>query len=158
MKQPCIRFWQSEDGVVTVDWTTLSAGAVALALATAGLLTAAIGNVNSRLDGELRAQQLSDGFVQFRSSHFEALYAAGALEPESAEQLFTTVNALLNQDILNNLQAGIAALEAGTLPADELGILVAIGSVASQRNLIPDPYLNYYFGFDGSTAAIASVF
>jgi hypothetical protein len=157
MKQRSIQFWHSEDGAVTVDWTTLSAAAVAMALGIAGLLMGAINTVNSRLDGELRAQQLSDGFVQFRSAHFEALYAVGTLEPETAEQLFTTMNALLNQDILDNLQAGIAALEAGTLPANEIGVLVAIASVAAQRNLIPDYYLNYYFGFDGSTPAIASV-
>lgn len=158
MAQTLIHYLRDEAGAVTVDWTTLSAGAVALALATAGVLTAAINGVNSRLDGELRAQQLSDGFVQFRSAHFEPLYAAGALAPETAEELFNTVNALLNQDVLNYLQAGISALEAGTLPASELGALVAVGSVAHQRNLIPDSYLDHYFGFNGGSPAIAGLF
>jgi chromosome condensin MukBEF complex kleisin-like MukF subunit len=157
MYRPTLNFLTSDSGAVTVDWTTLAAAAVGMALATAAMLTGTINMVNSRLDGELRQQQLSDGFVRFTSAHFEMLYATGALEPDAAEQLFTTVNALLNQDILNNLQAGIAALEAGTLPAHEIGVLVALASVASQRNLIPDYYLDYYFGFDGSTPAIASV-
>lgn len=150
-----LRFLRSESGAVTVDWTTLSAAAVGMALATAAMLTGTINMVNSRLDGELRQQQLSDGFVRFTSAHFEPLYEKGLLDPAVAEQLFEVANNLFNQDILNGLQAGLEAVQAGTLPKEELAALIALASVAHQRNLVSDEFMNHYFGFDGRTGAIA---
>jgi hypothetical protein len=144
-------FLQDERGVVSVDWTTLSAGAIGLALATAGLLTGAFDVMISRVDGELRDQQLNDGFIKFTSAHFEALYENNLIQPAEAESLFGTANDLLNHDVLKQLQEGLEKLEAGELTsAEDIANLIAIGSVAWQRNLVDDPILDYYFGFGGN--------
>ena len=143
-------YLQDERGVVSVDWTALSAGAIGLALATAGMLTGAFDIMISRVDGELHEQQMNDGFIQFTSAHFEPLYSENLIEASVAEGMFDTANDLLNHDILNTLQEGLEALEAGLLTTDEVAALTAVASVAWQRNLVPDHILDYYFGFDGN--------
>lgn len=143
-------FLTDEAGVVSVDWTMLSAAAVSLALATAGALSGAFQTMISRVDAELRTQQLSDDFVQFTSAHFEPLYELGLLDPESAGTMFDTANDMMNADIISALQEGITALEDGLLNSDEIAALIAIASVAWQRNIVPDTVLDYYFGFGGN--------
>ncbi|WP_284264556.1 hypothetical protein [Roseicyclus amphidinii] len=143
-------FLTDETGVVSVDWTTLSAAAVGLALTTAGALSGAFQGVIARVDAELRAQQLSDGFVQFTSAHFEPLYQLGLLDPETAGMMFDTANDMMNDEIISALQAGFVALEEGRLNTTEIAALIAIGSVAWQRNVVPDTVLDYYFGFGGN--------
>lgn len=147
-------FLKNESGAVTVDWTTLSAAAVGLSLATAAVLSGTLDMVISRLDGELRDQQMSDSFVSFASSHFEPLYENNLIDPETAQDLFSTANEMLNQEIIDALQYGIEALEAGQLTPADAAALMAVASVAYQRNLVSDQILNYYFGFDGSPARI----
>lgn len=141
------RFAADETGAVTVDWTTLSAAAVGMALATAAALNGSFQTMISRVDGELRAQQMNDGFIQFTSAHFEPLYENNLVSRDHAETMFTTANALMNHDILEALEAGIQALEAGQLDDEEIAALIAIASVAWQRNIVPDQILDYYFGF-----------
>ncbi|MBF9060605.1 hypothetical protein HKCCSP123_15595 [Rhodobacterales bacterium HKCCSP123] len=143
-------FLNDQAGAVSVDWTTLSAAAVGMSLATAAMLTDSLQMVVSRVDGELRAQQMNDGFIQFTSAHFEPLYENNLLAPDRAESMFSTANGLMNLEILSALEEGIAALEAGQLTTDEIAALVAIASVAWQRNIVPDHVLDYYFGFDGN--------
>lgn len=157
MKHQLLQFLTSEQGAVTVDWTMLSSAAVGLSLATAAMLTGTVDMVTSRLDGELRDQQLSDGFVQFTSAHFEPLYARGKLDPEVAAELFDMANEAMNQELLDALEQGIEAFDSGeTMSANDIAALIAAASVAYQRNLIPDHILEYYFGFDGSAGAISS--
>lgn len=140
------RFFKDDRGAVSVDWTVLSAAAVALALATAAGLQFVVDDVTSRVDGELREQQLSDDFIEFRSQDFEALYEVGLLTPEEAEVSFNEANELLNQQVIDFLEDGIEKLEAGTLTDAEIVDLVALASVARQRNVISDDVLDFYFG------------
>lgn len=141
-------FWQSEKGAVTVDWTMLSAAAVGLSLATAAMLTGTLDMVISRVDDELRTQQLSDDFVQFTSAHFEPLYQGGALDAETAEDLFATANAMMNQELLDALEWGLEQLQSGSISGDDMAALYAVASVAYQRNLVSDQILEGYFGFE----------
>jgi hypothetical protein len=143
---------QDETAAVTVDWTSLSAAAVGLSLATAAMLNDTFQMMISRVDGELRDQQVSEGFIEFTSAHFEPLYEQNLIQPSLAETLFATANDLMNQDIIDALQVGIEKLEAGQLTTDEVAALVAIASVAWQRNVVPDNILDYYFGFGGNSS------
>ena len=145
MRNSFVQFIRCDHGAVTVDWTTLSAAAVGVALATAGALSGTLDAVISRLDGELRDQQMSDSFVTFTSAHFEPLYEANLIDAEMAAVLFDNANQMLNNDVLTALQEGIEAMHAGELSAEELGELMALASVAYQRNLVPDEILAYYF-------------
>jgi hypothetical protein len=140
-------FARDEAGAVTVDWTTLSAAAVGMALATAAALNGSFQMMISRVDGELREQQMSDGFIQFTSAHFEPLYESNLVSPKRAETMFTIANGLMNHEVLEALEAGIQALEAGQLTDEEIAALIAIASVAWQRNIVSDDILDYYFGF-----------
>lgn len=150
MYQSFLQFLKCDRGAITVDWTVLSAAAVGVALATAGALGGTLDWVISRLDGELRDQQMSDSFVTFTSAHFEPLYEANLIDAEMAAVLFENANEMLNSEVLAALQAGIEAMNAGELSAEELGELIALASVAYQRNLIPDEILAYYFSVGGS--------
>ena len=143
-------------GAVTVDWTVLGAAAVGLALATAGALTGAFGFVISRVDSELRENQTSDSFVEFRSDHFESLYRGNHLQSSQAEELFNTQNGKLNHDILTELHNGIEELENGDLTTEEVSKLVATASVAWQRNIVPDAVLDHYFGFGGNGSPVVA--
>ena len=145
-------FLRDENGAVTVDWTTLSAAAVGLSLATAGLLNDTFQNVISRVDGELREQQMNDNFIDFTSAHFEPMYAGNHIEATEAEALFDSADAMLNQELIDALETGIEMLEDGTLTTEDAGALMAIASVAWQRNVVSDQILDYYFGFDGNAS------
>jgi hypothetical protein len=143
-------FCHDDRGAVSVDWTTLSAAAVGMSLATAAALNGTFQTMISRMDGELRDQQMSDDFVGFTPAHFENLFAENQLQEEDAEAMFTVANELLNQEIINALEKGIEGIENGTLTPSEIAELVAIASVAWQRNVVDDPVLDYYFGFGGN--------
>ncbi|WP_166486099.1 hypothetical protein [Jannaschia sp. CCS1] len=102
-----------------------------------------------RMDEELRERQLSDDWVQFYASHFEPILATGAITEEQAETIYDMADDLMNHDIISHLADGITALEEGTITEEELVGLVALASVAYQRNVVDDAMLNHYFGFDG---------
>jgi hypothetical protein len=143
-------FFSDEQGAVTVDWTSLSAAAVGLSLATAGMLNDTFQSVISRVDGELREQQMNDNFIDFTSAHFEPLYAGNHIDASEAETLFTAADSMLNQELIDSLETGIEMLENGTLTTEDAAALMAIASVAWQRNVVSDQILDYYFGFDGN--------
>jgi len=151
----CIhKFSRDERGAVSVDWTVLSAAVLGMSLATAGVLTGGIQGLVSRMDAELRDQQMSDDFVAFTPAHFELLYEQNLTTAEYAEQTFNTANSMMNQEIIDALQDGIDAIDDGNLTQDETIALVALASVARQRNIISDDILDYYFGLDGSAGQI----
>jgi len=145
-------------GAVTVDWTVLSAAAVSMALATVAVLEDGLAGLVSRIDSELRSQQLSDGFVTYQSGDFEPLIADGRLQDADGAVLFDNVNQLMNSEVLAALDLGIEMMEDGTLPASDLGTLVALASVARQRGIASPEMLDYYFGFDGSDPAYLDYF
>lgn len=137
-------------GAVTVDWTVLSAAAVGLAIATTAILTDSIEVLSGRMDDELRTRQLSDDWIAFAASHFEPILATNYVSETQAEAVYDVANDLMNHDLVAELTAGIEALENGTITSEEIVGLVALASVAYQRNLLDDGTLDYYFGFDGS--------
>jgi Flp pilus assembly pilin Flp len=141
-------FLHDENGAVTVDWTMLSAAAVGLSLATAAMLTGTLEMVISRVDNELRTQQLSDDFVQFTAAHFEPLLEHGSVDGETLENLFTIANGMMNQEILDSLEWGLEQMQAGSISSADMAALYAVASVAYQRNLVPDQILESYFGFE----------
>jgi len=144
------KFARDDRGAVSVDWTVLSAAVLGMSIATAGVLTGGIQSLVSRMDAELRAQQMSDNFIGFTSAHFEPLYELNLTTADYAEEQFDTANAMMNQDIIDAIQNGIAAMGERTLTQEEAVTLVALASVARQRNIISTEVLNHYFGFDGS--------
>ena len=146
-------FLSSESGAVTVDWTVLSAAAVSMALATVTVIEGGVDGLVSRVDGELRDQQLSDGFVTFLSGHFEAALGSEQVGIDDAEYYFDYANDLLNHEVVAGLELGIEKLENGELTEEDLALFIALGSVAYQRNIGDDDTLNHYFGFDGSDPA-----
>ena len=150
-------FLSDESGAVTVDWVVLSAASVAMSIATAGVLTGGLDAMVSRLDAELRDQQMSDSFVRFTSAHFEPFYERGLATPEQALEAFDAINLMMNQEIIDGLQSGILALEEGRLTQDDILTLTALASVARQRNIIDDQILDYYFGADGTAGRIAAL-
>jgi Flp pilus assembly pilin Flp len=143
-------FLRDENGAITVDYTVLAAGAVAMAISATVILTGAIDTLTGRIDSELRERQLNDSFIAFDSSHFEPLYANDLVSESDAEALWNSSNSKMNQELIDQLEAGITAIEEGTITEPELAELFATASVAYQRNIIDDAVLNYYFGFDGS--------
>lgn len=144
------RYLTDDRGAVTVDWTVISSAAVGLAVATTAIMTDSLDVLSMRMDDELRSRQLSDDWIQFYASHFEPILETGAISETQAESVYSAANELMNYDLVSNLTAGIEALENGTITAEEIIGLVALASVAYQRNLVDDAILNYYFGFDGS--------
>lgn len=148
------RFLKDDSGAVTVDWTVLSAATVGMSLATVGVLNGGLQGLVSRVDAELRDQQMSDNFIQFTSAHFEPLYEFGFTTAEEAEVAFDTANLMMNQEIIDALQYGLEKLEAGLLSADQMVTLVALASVARQRNIVDATVLDYYFGTDGGNGLI----
>jgi len=149
-------FLHDDSGAVTVDWTMLGAAAVGLSLATAAMLTDTLDTVISRVDNELRTQQLNDDFVQFTSAHIERLYAFGNVDAETAESLFTIANDMMNQEILDGLAWGLEQMQSGAISSNDMVALYAVASVAYQRNLVPDQILEGYFGFAPSANGDAS--
>jgi len=151
-------FLNDERGVVAVDYTVLSASVLAMSLATAAVLSGGIKGLVSRMDAELREQQMSDNFIGFTSAHFEPLYEHNLTTAEYAEEMFNAANAMMNQEISDALYYGINELEAGTLTQEEVVALVALASVARQRNIIDAETLDYFFGFDGSDGQLPTSF
>ncbi|MEQ8367251.1 MAG: hypothetical protein RIB61_11135 [Roseicyclus sp.] len=151
MSPAVLSFIRDERGAVTVDWTVLSAAAVSMALATVAVLNDSVAGLASRMDNELRDQQMNDNFVVFTSEHFEGLYEAGLVTAEDAQATFDIADQMMNQQIIDALEYGITAMEEGTLTDADLIALLAVASVADQRNIVDDSILDYYFGFDGST-------
>lgn len=150
-------YLRDTSGAITVDWTVLSAAAVGLAIATTAIMTDTIAVLSSRMDNELRSRQLSDEFVQFIPFHFEPILQTGLFSQDQLEGLYNIASDLLNHDIISRVAAGVTGLENGTLTSEEIVQLVAVASVASQRNLVDDGTLNHYFGFDGRTPFYATV-
>lgn len=144
------RFATNESGAITVDWTVISAAAVGIAIATTAVLTNSINVLSSRMDDELRTRTLGDEWVQFIPNHFSPILETGFVTQENAQDIYNAASDTMNYDILSGLSEGIAALEDGTITASEMVELVAIASVAYQRNLVDDAMLDYYFGFEGS--------
>lgn len=146
-------FLTCETGTVTVDWTVLSAAAVSMSLATVAVLEGGIEGLISRVDSELRTQQISDSFVTFLSGHYEAALEEDLFNTDDGSYYFDYANTLMNHEILQSLETGIQLMEDGELTLEELPLLISLGSVAYQRNIADDDELNHYFGFDGSDPA-----
>jgi Flp pilus assembly pilin Flp len=149
MACPVSNFLRDERGAVSVDWTVLSAAAVSMSLATVGVLNGGIETLVSRLESELRNQQLSDNFITFTSAHFEPMYENGVVTAEVMDQYFMIANDMMNHQVIDALEYGLTALEAGALSPEDIVALAAVGSVAYQRNIVDDGMLDYYFGFNG---------
>lgn len=158
MRGSFLSYILDDRGGVTVDWTVLSASAVAMSLATVGVLSGGIESLVSRMDAEMREQQLSDTFIGFTPAHFEPLLEQNLTTASFAEELFETATDMMNQDVINALAQGIEAIENGTLTQDDAAILVALASVARQRNIVDTTVLDYYFGFDGSSGVMYDLF
>ncbi|WP_262878236.1 hypothetical protein [Roseicyclus sediminis] len=144
-----ISFLRDENGAISVDYTVLSAAAVGMAIAATAIITGGIQNLTQQIDAELRARQLNDTFIAFDSSHFEPLYAVSMLSEDAALELWNAANAQMNQDLIDQLQAGITKIQEGTITEQELTELFAVASVIYQRNVVDDSVLEYYFGFGG---------
>lgn len=136
------RFLRSESGAISVDWVVLTAATAGMALAATAVLEDGISNLASDLDAQLRSQQVSDAFVVFNSSHFDALYDAGIVTEETAERLFLAANEMTNADIIAGLEEGILAYNDGNLTDEEIAELVAMASVGVQRNIIEPDEVN----------------
>lgn len=154
MRTPVLSFLSDERGAVTVDWTVLSAAAVGMSLATVAVLNGGLDGMVSRMDAELREQQMSDNFIQFTSAHFEPLYARNMVTAQQAEAAYNSANVLMNQEIIDALQVGVEKLEAGLLNDEQILTLMALASVARQRNIVDAEVLDYYFGVDGANGKI----
>lgn len=139
-------FVAEEDGAITVDWVVLSSAVVAMSIAATDVLRGGLADVASDLEAQLRSQQISDAFVVFTSAHFEPLYEAGLLTEAQAADLFDLANTMTNAQILTALEAGIAAMNAGTLSDTEMAQLIAVASVAYQRNIVDDSVFEENFG------------
>lgn len=134
------QFLTSESGAITVDWVVLTAAVCGMALAATALVETGIEDLASDLEAQLRTQQVSDAFVQFNSSHFDALYDLGMVTEANAEIYFDIANEMTNAEILTALEEGILDYNDGNLSDAEVAQLVALASVAYQRNIIDDSY------------------
>ena len=153
-----IRFLADESGAVTVDWTVLSAAAVSMAIASAGVIDDGIDALVGEVDAQLRSQQMSDNFVIHLSGHYEDAIEEQLMTAEDGVYFFDYANTLMNHEIIDGLQMGIELLESGQLVEEDLPLLISLGSVAAQRNIVDDATLDYYFGFDGSDTAYLAYF
>lgn len=141
-------FIVNDSGAISVDYTVLSAAAVATAISATVILSGGIDVITSAVDAELRERQLNDTFIEFKPVHFEPLFEFDMISEEEASDLWNAANAKMNQDLIDALQEGIIAIEEETILPEEIPELFAIASVAYQRNVIDDAILEYYFGFD----------
>jgi hypothetical protein len=130
------QFLSSESGAITVDWVVLTAAVTGMALAATAVVEGGIANLASDLEAQLRTQQVSDAFVQFRSSDFNALYDLGMVTEANAEVYFGIANEMTNAEILTALETGLLQFNDGLLTDAEIAELVAVASVAVQRNII----------------------
>ena len=138
------KFLQSESGAVTVDWVVLTAAAAGLAIAATSVVSGGLESLAADLEEQLRTQQISDSFVQFRSSDFDVLYDAGTLTEEQATASFAIANEMDNAEILSGLEALILKSVHGTITNDEEAAMYAMASVAVQRNIIDASELQAY--------------
>lgn len=136
------KFLRSDSGAVSVDWTVLTAAVAGMALAATAVIEDGISTLASDLEAQLRTQQVSDAFVTFNASHFNALYDAGMIDVQGAEDLFALANAMTNAEILNGIEGGILAYNDGHLSDYETAMLVAMASVGIQRNIITNDEVN----------------
>lgn len=140
------KFLSDERGAITVDWVVLSAAAVGMSIAATGVVRGGLDDLASNLEAQLRSQQISDAFVQFRSNQFDMAYDMGLMTEEQAQDLFEQANLLTNADILGGLEDAIEKIVNGTISDSELQEAFALASVAYQRNIIDDDVIHYYFG------------
>jgi Flp pilus assembly pilin Flp len=147
-----VDYLKNESGAISVDYTVLSAAAVSVAIAATGVLVVGIDTLTGRVDAELRERQLNDEFIGFSSAHFNPLYEAGVLSEAQAQTVWTVADSKMNQDLIDQLVAGINKIEDGTITPEELPDLFAAASVAYQRNIVDDSVLEFYFGFDDGVA------
>lgn len=136
------KFLASDSGAVSVDWTVLTAAVAGMALAATAVIEEGISTLASDLEAQLRTQQVSDAFVVFNSSHFNALYDAGIIDETGAESMFSIANAMTNAAILNGIEDGILAYNDGLMSDEEVALLVAMASVGVQRNIISNDEVN----------------
>lgn len=135
-------FLRSESGAISVDWVVLTAAVAGMALAATTVIEEGISDLASDLEAELRTQQVSDAFVVFNSSHFNALYDQGMIDEDGAAALFAIANEMTNAAIINGLEDGILAYHDGQLSDMEVAQLVAMASVGIQRNIISNDDVN----------------
>ncbi len=131
-----MQFLRSESGAITVDWVVLTAAVSGMAIAATTVVEGGLDNLASTLEAELRTQQVSDAFVTFDSSHFDELYDLGLTTEEQAEDFFDLANEMTNAELLDALEQGILDYNDNLLSDAEVAELVAIASVAVQRNII----------------------
>ena len=162
---PLARFAADECGAISVDWTMISAAAVGLALATAAFFTDINAFLATNMNNELEGSDLSDGAPNYNpadgvpafvSENFEPLIDDGLITPEAAQELYDDAHEMMNYEIITTLEQGIAQLEAGTITEQELEELVAVATVADERDLATEDTLDYYFGFGDSEPLYAS--
>jgi len=158
MSAAFLRFLADERGAVTVDWTVLSAAAVSMAIASAGVIDDGIDALVGEVDAQLRSQQMSDNFVIHLSGHYEDAIEEQLMTTEDGVYFFEYANTLMNHEIIDGLRWGSSFWKAASLSEEDLPLLIALGSVASQRNIVDDATLDYYFGFDGSDPAYLAYF
>lgn len=132
------QFLNSESGAITVDWVVLTAAVTGMALAATAVVETGIEDLASDLEAQLRTQQVSDAFVQFDSSFFNDLYDLGMVTEDDAEVYFNIANEMTNAEILTALEQGLLDLNDGNLSDAEIAQLVAVASVAIQRNIIDE--------------------
>lgn len=130
------QFLNNESGAITVDWVVLTAAVTGMALAATAVVEGGIADLASDLEAQLRTQQVSDAFVQFRSSDFNALYDLGMVTEANAEIYFGIANEMTNAEILTALESGLLQYNDGLLSDAQIAELVAVASVAIQRNII----------------------
>ncbi len=129
------QFLASEDGAITVDYVVLSAAAVAMAISTTDVLDDTIDFLSSRLEAQLRNQQISDAFVQFDSAFWQGQYDDGTFNETQTEDYFNQANELMNQELIDKINELTPAAYDGTLTTNETGELIAAISVGLQRNI-----------------------
>jgi hypothetical protein len=122
----------------------LTAAAAGLAIAATSVVSGGLESLAADLEEQLRTQQISDSFVQFRSSDFDVLYDAGTLTEEQATASFAIANEMDNAEILSGLEALILKSVDGTITNDEEAAMYAMASVAVQRNIIDASELQAY--------------
>lgn len=142
------KFLSDDSGAITVDWVVLSAAAVGMSIAATGVVRGGLDDLASNLEAQLRSQQISDAFVQFRSNQFDTAYDMGLMTEEQAQDLFADASEMTNADILGGLEEAIEKIVNGTISETELQEAFALASVAYQRNIIDDDVIHYYFGDD----------
>jgi hypothetical protein len=140
---------RAESGAITVDWTVLAAAMTAMCLATAALMNDNFLTLSGMMDAELRDRQMQDDWVEYYASRFEPALESGYLTEDQAQAIHDLAASMSTNNLRDQLEQGIRALEEGTITTDELVELVGIASVAEQLNLVDEATMDQYFGFSG---------